>query len=74
MEHFKDTFAQIAEGMDLSYFKAMIEKLEMSYPTVSDIEAECEDLVRPVNPVWVKNNPVSISTDVLKEMYGRLII
>lgn len=71
--YFKDTLAQIIEMIDLSYFKTMIEKLEMSHPSASDKEAEIEILAQSVNPVRLKNNPVSLSEDVLKKMYWRSI-
>lgn len=71
--YFEYTLAQIAEMIDLPYFKEMMEKLEMVYPTAVDKDVEIDALAQSVNPVRLKNNPVVLSTDILKEMYGRIV-
>lgn len=73
-EYLKQTLDQIAEMIDLSYFKAMLEKMEMGYPVSADKDTELESLTRSVNPVRLKNNPVALSKDVLREMYRRILI
>lgn len=65
--------SQIAEMIDLPYFKAMIGKLAMSYPTAEDKEDDLNVLAASVNPVRLKNNPVALSAEVLREMYGRIV-
>lgn len=65
--------SQIAEMIDLPYFKAMIEKLAMSYPTAEDREDDLNVLAASVNPVRLKNNPVALSAEVLRDMYGRIV-
>lgn len=72
-KYLETTFAKIAEMIDLSYFKGMMDKLEMSYPTIGDREADLDVLADSVNPIRLKNNPVELSTEVLREMYGRII-
>jgi alcohol dehydrogenase class IV len=72
-EYLKDIFNQIAAIIDLDYFKSMLEKLEMNYPKAINKDSELDILVQSVNPVRLKNNPVFLSTDVLKYMYERII-
>jgi alcohol dehydrogenase class IV len=64
---------QISSRMDLAYFQFMMEKMGMSYPTAVEREMELDALTQSVNPIRLKNNPVRLSTDVLKQMYGRII-
>ena len=72
-DYLKATLVEIAAMIDLPYFKVMMEKLEMSYPVAGDRAAELEVLAKSVNPVRLRNNPVSLSERTLKEMYGRII-
>lgn len=64
---------QIAEMIDLPYFKSLMEKLEMGYPKTENREADLDVLSTSVNPVRLKNNPVALNTEVLREMYGRIV-
>lgn len=73
VEYFKDTLAQMEEIMNLSYFKSMLKKMEMGYPTAVKRELEIEILAKSVNPVRLKNNPIVLNEEVLKEMYGRIV-
>lgn len=71
--HLETILAQLTEKIDLPYFKGMLEKLEMGYPEAANKNADIETLAQSVNPVRLKNNPVALSTDVLKEMYRRIV-
>lgn len=71
--YFEHTLAQIAKMIDLPYFKTMMEKLNMTYPIAANINAEIEALAQSVNPVRLKNNPVPLNAEILKEMYGRIV-
>lgn len=73
VEYLKATLSRISEMINLPYFRSMIEKLDMNYPEAQDRETELEILAQSVNPVRLKNNPVAFSTDILKEMYGRIV-
>lgn len=73
VKHLETTLAQIAEMIDLPYFKAMTEKLEMNYPETENREADLDVLSSSVNPVRLKNNPVALSKEVLRKMYGRIL-
>lgn len=73
VRHLENTLGQIAEMIDLPYFKAMMGKLEMNYPETENREADLDVLSASVNPVRLKNNPVALSKEVLREMYGRVV-
>lgn len=73
-EYLKATLKQISEMLDLSGFNSILEKMGISSPVASHKEDEVIELTRSVNTVRLKNNPVALSTDVLKEMYRRIII
>lgn len=73
VKYLETTLAQIAGLIDLPYFKGMMEKLEMSYPKTENGEADLDVLAASVNPVRLKNNPVALSKEVLRGMYGRIV-
>lgn len=72
-KYLNDTLAQISEIIDIEQFKVMMDKMDMKYPETVNKDADLEILARSVNPVRLKNNPVAMSTEVLKEMYRRII-
>lgn len=73
VEYFKGILAEITAMIDLPYFKIMMEKMGMGYPVADDRDTELEVLAKSVNLVRLKNNPVSFSENILKELYGRII-
>lgn len=68
-----ETLAQISEMISLDQFKAMLSKMKMNYPKAQDKDAEVDLLAKSVNPVRLKNNPVALNSDVLREMYRRIV-
>lgn len=72
-EYLKNTLNQIADVIDLDYFKSILKKLEISYPTSADRERELEILSQSVNPIRLKNNPVRLSAETLKGLYERIL-
>lgn len=72
-EYLKDTLSRISELITLDQFKAMLVKMDMQYPEAGNKEDELETLAKSVNPVRLKNNPVALSTDVMREMYRRIV-
>ena len=71
--YLRDTLAQISEMISLDQFRSMLAKMEMNYPKAGDKETEVDLLAKSVNPVRLKNNPVALSSDVLREMYRRIV-
>ena len=72
-DYLRKVLCEISEKIDLAYFKNMLRWLEMPYPESECKETDLDILAASVNPMRLKNNPVALSTDVLKEMYGRII-
>lgn len=72
-DYLGSTLAEIARHIDLDYFKMMLERLEMAQPESNDKDADLDVLAASVNPVRLKNNPVALSTEVLRDMYGRIV-
>lgn len=73
VEYLRMTLEQIAALIDLGYFKSMMLKLKMDCPVSSDKERELNILAQSVNPVRLRNNPVALNMEVLKDMYGRIV-
>ena len=72
-DYLRKVLCEISEKIDLAYFKNMLRWLEMPYPESECKETDLDILAASVNPMRLKNNPVALSTVVLKEMYGRII-
>lgn len=72
-DYLRDTLAQISEMITLDQFKAMLKAMGMQSPESGDKETELETLVQSVNPVRLKNNPVALNSDVLRQMYRRIV-
>ena len=54
-------------------FCDLLRALEMESPTAQDKAGDLEILAGSVNPVRLKNNPVSLDTTTLKAMYERIV-
>ncbi len=54
----------------VEFFKSLLLKLNIAAPVIS--EKEIDILGASVNPVRLKNNPVALSEDVLKQLYRSL--
>ena len=72
-DYLRNTLSEIVILISVERYKEMFEKMELKFPVATDREAELEALVKSVNPVRLKNNPVGLSEVVLKDMYGRII-
>lgn len=71
--YLRETLVQISEMISLHQFQEMLAEMDMKYPETVDKDTELEILAQSVNPVRLKNNPVALSTDVLREMYRRIV-
>ena len=68
------TMNEISQNLSLVYYKNMLQMLEMSRPESKDKDEEVEILAESVDSVRLKNNPVELRAEVLKGMYGRIIL
>lgn len=70
--HLKAVMDDISELIPLSRFNELITELDM--PSLnSDVKADLELITASVNPERLKNNPVTLSSDVIYSMYERII-
>lgn len=72
-EYLRETLSEISKLITLDQFKAMLVKMDMQYPEAGDKADELRALAISVNPIRLKNNPVALSTEVMREMYRRII-
>lgn len=54
-------------------FRNMLAELGMTHPQTEDRESDISVLTNSVNPIRLGNNPVTLSADVLKDMYERIV-
>lgn len=57
----------------LMMFRAIMFSLDMSQPNGNNRESELDILTQSVNPVRLKNNPVPLSSDVIKNIYNKIL-
>lgn len=74
VQYLNATLNEISETLSLVYYKTMLQRLEMSRPESKNKDEEVEILAESVNPVRLKNNPVKLRSEVLKGMYGRIVL
>ena len=74
------TFEQIAKAMGVAspseaieQFRQMMNELELKNPIFGNREEELIVLSSSVNPIRLKNNPVSLDTKTIKDLYSKLI-
>ena len=73
VQYFSDIMNQLSKMIDIDYFKDMMKKMEMFHPCANDKEKDLDILTQAVNPVRLKNNPVTLEPEVLKDMYRRIL-
>jgi len=57
----------------ITFFRTMLAEMEMKYPVASDCEAELELLIKSVNPLRLKNNPIRLTDYVIKQCYENIL-
>lgn len=71
--YLRKTLGEISELMDLDYYCGLLRKLALGYPLSDNRQADIEVLTASVNPTRLRNNPIELSTGVLREMYERIV-
>ncbi|MBO4853855.1 MAG: phosphonoacetaldehyde reductase [Oscillospiraceae bacterium] len=78
--HVAENFRHIAAAMGcetaeqaVALFRKMLMKMEISGPAPRELEKELDILAGSVNPERMKNNPVLLSTQVCRAIYGRIL-
>lgn len=74
------TFADIAQALGesvpqlaVSRLRTMLVEMEMRQPVARDFVAELDVLSHSVNPVRLKNNPVALDMDAIKQLYQTIV-
>ena len=80
IEYLSDTFNAIAECMGaasaqdaITLFHSMMEEMELQSPQSSDRNSELEILSTSVNPVRLKNNPVELDGQTIRQLYEVIV-
>lgn len=75
-----DMFAEIAEAIGKSsaeeaieWYEQLIERMGITGPVARDRDAELEVLATSVNVERLTNNPISLDTNALYELYGDIL-
>jgi len=71
--YLKNTLSEISKLVDVDWFCKLLQNFEMGYPVSSNIEEDLEILVKSVNPLRLRNNPVAFETGTLRELYERIV-
>ena len=80
VKYLADTFQLIAEAMGtaspseaIEVFRQMMNEMELKSPLFGNREEELTLLSSSVNPIRMKNNPVSLDTNTINSLYSKLI-
>jgi len=75
------TFYEIAEAMGydkvrvaIAQFHQMMHDMELDNPKAINKEEELSLLVKSVNPVRLKNNPISLSSETILALYDIIVL
>ena len=78
--HLADIFNQISVAMGcespkqaIVAFREMMMEMELKNPVAENKEEELSALSTSVNPVRLKNNPVTLDLETIKELYKKII-
>ena len=72
-EYLKRTLDEIEERITNEQFREIMRKLEIENPIAGDRERELNILVGAVNPVRLKNNPVTLDSDAIRAIYYAIL-
>lgn len=81
MEYLNEVFGEIANvfGAEsaiggVESIRKILVKLELERPQTTKRKEELDELVASVNPIRLKNNPVSLSDEAMRYLYGKIVI
>ncbi len=79
--YLEKTFYEIAEAMGhdkvrvaIAQFHQMMHDMELGNPKAINKEEELSLLVKSVNPVRLKNNPISLSSETILALYDTIVL
>ena len=79
-DYLERIFHQIAQSMNVTtpqdavlYFRKMMKEMSLANPVSTNKEQEVDILSHSVNPVRLKNNPVELNEDIIRNLYFDII-
>ena len=79
-KYLEGVFMDISEVMGCSNsleaidtFSQLISELEFSYPTATNRIEEIQTLTNSVNPIRLKNNPIELNKETIRNLYEKII-
>ena len=79
-DYVSSTFQSIADAIGVSSpheaiasFRAMMQEMGMGYPISDSMEQDIQILSASVNPIRLKNNPVELNDEDIKNLYEKII-
>lgn len=72
-KYLEKTLADISHLVEPSWFDSLLKELDIVNPVSDNRTEDIEILAGSVNPVRLKNNPVELTYEVMKDMYERII-
>ena len=57
----------------IAQFRQMMHDMEMGYPKSDNLAVDLKVLTESVNPIRLKNNPISINAETANSLYSRII-
>lgn len=79
-EYVKKIFGQIARAIGgnkvedaISEFELMLERLEIGYPESSTFNEDISILSSSVNPIRLRNNPITLDEDGIRGVYSEIL-
>lgn len=79
-EYLTDIFNQISKGLgtsgskeSIAFVRDLMKEMNMNNPVAVNKEQELDILAGSVNPVRLKNNPIYLESNVLRDLYNAII-
>jgi len=69
--HLEKVFCELP--IDILWFRNLLDNLDMEYPASKSKQKHIDILVKSVNPIRLKNNPVILDTDTIETIYKRVV-
>ncbi len=72
-EYLNSTFGEIEGMISSSWYRRLLDTLDIRCPVSASREADIKSLTCSVNPLRLKNSPIALTAGILQGMYGRIV-
>lgn len=72
-DYLQSIFNEIEQYINETYFRKLLYEMDIAYPISENRVKDIELLTKSVNPVRLKNTPVALNSEVLHNMYERIV-